>query len=409
MLRIGILLFWTLGVVSSVSAARAGFPLVREGRPAPVCYVGGEQVVKTALAIYAADAERVAGEAPARCDAPGNAVVVVGSLSEPERLDPLLRAWGVSAKAVEGRWEAFRICEAFRNGERALFVVGSDPRGTAYGVLELSRLLGVSPWEWWADVTPRRSRTVTLTAGYDRTEAPSVQYRGIFLNDEDWGLDPWGARYEGSGVAGELGPKTYSRVFELLLRLRANTLWPAMHASTVAFYKVPGNREAAERYGIVVGTSHCEPMMRNNVGEWDEARYGAYNFVTNRAGVLRYWRERVLEVADDENIFTLGMRGIHDGEMAGAVTLDEQTALTNEVIRAQRQMLSAELHRPVDGIPQTFVPYKEVLDIYDNGVELPEDVTLMWCDDNYGYITRLSNAAEQARSGGAGVYYHVSY
>ena len=409
MLRIGILLFWTLGVVSSVSAARAGFPLVRDGRPAPVCYTGGEQVVKTALAVYAADAERVAGEAPARCDAPGNAVVVVGSLSERERLDPLLRAWGVSAKAVEGRWEAFRICEASRNGERALFVVGSDPRGTAYGVLELSRLLGVSPWEWWADVAPRRSRNVTLAPGYDRAEAPSVQYRGIFLNDEDWGLDPWGTRYEGSDVAGELGPKTYSRIFELLLRLRANTLWPAMHASTVAFYKVPGNREAAERYGIVVGTSHCEPMMRNNVGEWDEARYGAYNFVTNRAGVLRYWRERVLEVADDENIFTLGMRGIHDGEMAGAVTLDEQTALTNEVIRAQRQMLSAELHRPVDGIPQTFVPYKEVLDIYDNGVELPEDVTLMWCDDNYGYVTRLSNAAEQARSGGAGVYYHVSY
>lgn len=393
----------------AVWAARGGFPLVRGGRPAPVCYLGGERVVETALAIYTADAERVAGEAPGRREVPGAGTVVVGSLSERERLDPLLRAWGVSAEALEGRWEAFRICEASRDGQRALFVVGSDPRGTAYGVLELSRLMGVSPWEWWADVTPRSARTVTLAAGYDRTEAPSVQYRGIFLNDEDWGLDPWGTRYEGSSVAGELGPKTYSRIFELLLRLRANTIWPAMHASTVAFYKVPGNREAAERYGIVVGTSHCEPMMRNNVGEWDAERYGEYDFAANRAGVLRYWRERVLEVADDENIFTLGMRGIHDGEMAGAVTLDEQTALTNEVIRAQRQLLSAELHRPVGGIPQTFVPYKEVLDIYDNGVELPDDVTLMWCDDNYGYITRLSNAAEQARSGGAGVYYHVSY
>lgn len=409
MLRIGIVLFWTFGVLSSASAARGGFPLVREGRPAPVCCVGGGQVVETALTIYGADAECVAGCAPARCDAAGDAVVVVGSLSERERLDPLLRAWGVSAADVEGRWEAFRICEASRNGERALFVVGSDPRGTAYGVLELSRLLGVSPWEWWADVTPRRTRTVTLAAGYDRTEAPSVRYRGIFLNDEDWGLDPWGTRFEGSDVPGRLGPKTYSRIFELLLRLRANTLWPAMHASTVAFYRVPGNREAAEHYGIVVGTSHCEPMMRNNVGEWDEARYGAYNFVTNRAGVLRYWRERVLEVADDENIFTLGMRGIHDGRMAGAGTLEEQTELTNEVIRAQRRMLSQELRRPVGGIPQIFVPYKEVLDIYDNGVELPEDVTLMWCDDNYGYVTRLSNDAEQARSGGAGVYYHVSY
>lgn len=410
MLRFRNLLFLMLVCTApAVSTARGGFPLVRDGRPAPVCCAVGEQVVRTALAIYAADAERVAGETPLRCEAPDGGTVVVGSLSERERLEPLLRAWGVSTEALEGRWEAFRICEASRDGRRALFVVGSDPRGTAYGVLELSRLLGVSPWEWWADVTPRRTREVTLPAGYDRTEAPSVQYRGIFLNDEDWGLDPWGARFEGGGVAGELGPKTYSRIFELLLRLRANTIWPAMHASTVPFYKVPGNREAAGRYGIVVGTSHCEPMMRNNVGEWDEKRYGEYNFAANREGVLRYWRERVLEVAGDENIFTLGMRGIHDGEMAGAVTLDEQTSLTNEVIRAQRQMLSAELHRTVGAIPQVFVPYKEVLDIYDNGVELPEDVTLMWCDDNYGYITRLSNAAEQARSGGAGVYYHVSY
>lgn len=409
-LRYRYLLFGLLmGLLPVVAAARDGFPLVRKGRPAPVYCPDGTPVVQTALAIQTADAKRVCGSAPETCSGLMDGCVVVGSLATRGTLDSLTRAWGVPTDDLTGRWEAFRLCVASRGGQQVLFVVGSDPRGTAYGILELSRLMGVSPWEWWADVTPRPLRNLTLPAGYDQSQAPSVRYRGIFLNDEDWGLDPWGTRYEESRVAGELGPKVYSRIFELLLRLRANTIWPAMHASTVAFYQVPGNREAAERYGIVVGTSHCEPMMRNNVGEWDESRFGAYDFASNRAGVLRYWRDRVEEVSHDENIFTLGMRGVHDGEMAGATTLDEQTQLTNEVIRAQRRLLSEELKRPLGTIPQTFVPYKEVLDIYNNGVELPDDVTLMWCDDNYGYITRLSNAAEQARSGGAGVYYHVSY
>ena len=400
------------------ASARTDFELVAADSGAAVCYDAGDAaVVETAAGLFAADVARVTGReipvvAGQELPAKTRYAVIVGTIGQSRWIDELTAAKKIDVSAIEGGWEryAIRLVERPGHGVRkALVIAGSDRRGTAYGLLSVSRAIGVSPWYWWADAPVRHRDRLTLRVGDFTSESPSVKYRGIFINDEDWGLDPWGTRYEGSGVAGELGPKTYSRVFELLLRLRANTLWPAMHASTVAFYKVPGNREAAERYGIVVGTSHCEPMMRNNVGEWDEARYGAYNFVTNRAGVLRYWRERVLEVAADENIFTLGMRGIHDGEMAGAVTLDEQTALTNEVIRAQRQMLSAELHRPVDGIPQTFVPYKEVLDIYDNGVELPEDVTLMWCDDNYGYITRLSNAAEQARSGGAGVYYHVSY
>ena len=408
--RIGLLCALFTVLASTIAAApHDGFPLVAGGRPAPVCHAGRSEVVRTALAIYEEDVRRVAGSAPAQRAAPGNGVVVVGTLTERERIEPLLRAWGVSVAEIGGQWEAFRITEAVQGTQRALFVVGSDARGTAYGVLELSRLMGVSPWEWWADVAPRRSDSVVLPAGFDRTACPSVRYRGIFLNDEDWGLDPWGTRFEASDVAGKLGPKTYSRVFELLLRLRANTIWPAMHASTVAFYRVEGNREAARRYGIVVGTSHCEPMMRNNVGEWDPARYGAYDFAANRAGVERYWRERVREVSRDETLFTLGMRGIHDGRMAGAETLDEQTRLTGEVIRAQRRMLGEELRRPVEKIPQMFVPYKEVLAIYDNGLAVPDDVTLMWCDDNYGYLTRLLNATERMRSGGAGVYYHVSY
>lgn len=386
-----------------------GFRLVRDGRPAPVCCLGESEVVRTALGMYVSDVEKVTGRTPGQGSASDDGTIVVGTLSESGAADSLARAWGVDTDVIEGHWEAFRICEVVKDGKSRLLVLGSDPRGTAYGVLELSRRLGVSPWEWWADVAPRKAGNVSLPSGVDIMQEPSVQYRGIFLNDEDWGLDVWGTAYEGSFIPGCLGPKVYSRIFELLLRLRANTFWPAMHASTVAFYKVPGNREAASRYGIVTGTSHCEPMMRNNVGEWDSARYGDYNFASNRKGVLGYWRERVQEVSSDETIFTLGMRGIHDGKMEGAVTLGEQTALTNEVIRAQRALLSDCLHRPVGTVPQVFVPYKEVLDIYRNGVELPQDVTLMWCDDNYGYITRLSDEDEQSRSGGSGVYYHVSY
>lgn len=222
---------------------------------------------------------------------------------------------------------------------------------------------------------------------------------------------PWSTRtYEPTPRKGAIGPKTYAKIFELLLRLRANTIWPAMHECTIPFYFVEGNREVAQKYGIVVSTSHAEPMMRTNTGEWNSKLYGPFNFLVNEKQVLTYWDKRAKELVGSENIYTIGMRGIHDGRMEGVETLDDETSVLRRVIKEQREILKRNNpNKDINEIPQQFVPYKEVLKAYDNGLVVPDDVTLVWCDDNHGYIMRLNNPEEQKRSGGGGVYYHISY
>ena len=305
------------------------------------------------------------------------------------------------------------VREAFYVGTHGsqLVVVGSDARGTAYGVLEISRLAGVSPWTWWGDSRPGKKSRLELPDGWSTFQHPSVEYRGLFLNDEDWAFRPWSAQtYSPQPDGLTISADTYRQVCKLLLRLRANTLWPGMHPGTTAFFQVPGAREMADSLGILIGTSHCEPLLRNNVGEWDVARRGRYNYLTNKQNVLDYWTERLQEV-DRDNLFTIGMRGIHDGSMEGLerATLDEKTAALQQVIDDQRELLKKHIDKDLTKIPQMFMPYKGVLEIMENGLRLPDDVTIVWCDDNYGNMTRLSDAAQQARSGGAGVYYHLSY
>lgn len=391
------------------SIAAQDFDLIAGGTGASLCYKGGDQVVQTAIDMLIADSRLVCKNPFRQTDSIAGRTVVVGVPDREPALQALLARHGVGYADVQGRWEAFRLHAAHANGSPLLFVVGSDPRGAAYGLLELSRRMGVTPWVWWADVTPEKKDLVRLTAGSE-VHAPSVQYRGVFINDEDWGMTPWSSRtFEPSPVKGRMGTKTYAKICELLLRLRANTLWPAMHECTVPFYLTEGNAEVAARYGIVLGTSHCEPLMRNNAGEWDAYRYGSYDFVANRENVLSYWSERLKETSGTENIYTLGMRGVHDGRMKGVGSVDEETSVLQQVVAAQRALLAGNLNLPVAGVPQVFIPYKEVLKAYDNGLSLPDDVTLVWCDDNHGYITRLSNLEEQKRAGGAGVYYHVSY
>ena len=305
------------------------------------------------------------------------------------------------------------VKEAFYVGThgRQLVVVGSDARGTAYGVLEVSRLAGVSPWIWWGDARPEKRDRLEVPDGWSTFQHPSVEYRGLFLNDEDWAFRPWSAQtYSPQPDRLTISADTYRKVCKLLLRLRANTLWPGMHPGTTAFFQVPGARQMADSLGILIGTSHCEPLLRNNVGEWDVAARGRYNYLTNRQTVLDYWTERLQEV-DRDNLFTIGMRGIHDGSMEGLerATLDEKTAALQQVIDDQRELLRKYIDKDLTKIPQMFMPYKEVLEIMENGLRVPDDVTIVWCDDNYGNMTRLSDAAQQARSGGAGVYYHLSY
>ncbi len=290
-----------------------------------------------------------------------------------------------------------------------IHVIGYGGRGTAYGILELSRLAGVSPWIWWGDIVPEKKERLTLSAEYHTEQYPSVEYRGIFINDEDWSIRPWSHKTFEKGVDGQIGVQTYKKIFQLLLRLRGNTIWPAMHEGTIAFFKVKGAKEMADSCGIVVGTSHCEPLLRNNVGEWDQATMGRFNYKTNRQRVQDYWTERLKEVTDSHKyFFTIGMRGIHDSSMEGYTTPTEKFEGLQQVIDDQQQLLRQYVGDP-STLAQMFVPYKEVLQLYEMGLKVPEYVTLMWCDDNYGYITRFSDKQEQLRKGGGGVYYHLSY
>lgn len=401
-----ILLLMCLGLICTQSMA---FELI--GEKPPTIYVENteEQVVFTALDLFCADLELVSGKKAHVSTTHKNPTIIIGTLGKSSLITQLTTAGQLSVNELKGAWEAFQIQVLNKDGNRMLVVVGSDKRGTAYGIMELSRLIGVSPWVWWADSTPDKKTKLNIPDTYFTSQQPSVQYRGFFINDEGGGFMPWSTlTYENTPNKGATGPKTYERVFELLLRLRANVLWPAMHPCTVPFYFMNGNKEMADKYGIVMGTSHCEPLMCC-ASEWDKSKYGDYNYVTNKKTITDYWTSRLKEVGKYENFYTIGLRGIHDVEMEGASTLDEQTTLLTQAITDQRELLKQQVNKEVTQLPQLFVPYKEVLPIYENGLNVPDDVTLMWCDDNYGYLTRLSNEEEQKRSGGAGIYYHVSY
>lgn len=353
-------------------------------RPVSYQLVGKtDPVVKIALQMWSDDMEQVTGMKPI-ASKKGTIRILQGKGSD----------------------DGFRL--SVKDGH--ILVEGHNARGTAYGLLELSRMAGVSPWVWWGDVVPEKRARLSLPETFVYEHTPSVAYRGIFINDEDWSLRNWAWKhYEDNGVFGQMGPKTYKAIFQLMLRLRANTIWPGMHTGTPGFFTVPGNKEMADSCGILIGTSHCEPLLRNNVAEWDHAKRGAYNYITNREQVQQYWIERLQQVKGSEEFFTIGMRGIHDGSMEGVRTKQEKLNGLQQVIDDQRELIRKYYDRNVEKVPQVFIPYKEVLEILESGLRVPDDVTLMWCDDNYGYMTRLSDAEQQKRSGGGGVYYHLSY
>ena len=337
--------------------------------------------------------------------------ILVGTIGNSEIIDRLAQEGKLATNGVSGAWESY-VLQVVNNPApgvaRGLVIAGSDRRGTIYGIYQLSEMIGVSPWYWWADVPVKKNNPLALRGVFLKQPSPAVKYRGIFLNDEDWGLRPWASKTF-APEDGNIGPKTYAKIFELLLRLHANYLWPAMHPGTTAFNTILTNREIANQYGIVMGSSHCEQMLRDNVSEWDAKAFGDYNFVTNPNGVLKYWEQRVRENGKFENVYTVGMRGIHDGGMPGGGTEREKAARLETIIADQREMLSRNVNTNVAAVPQIFCPYKEVLPLYRLMKNLPDDITLVWPDDNYGYVRQFSNARERARSGGAGVYYHVSY
>lgn len=361
-------------------------------------------VVRIAAELLAADIAEVTGRPlPAASDSR----IVIGTIGQSGPIDALIAEGKLDVSEIEGGWERY-IIQAV--DDKTLAIAGSDRRGTAYGVFHISEAIGVNPYHWWADVPVVHADRAVVDGSRYVSKSPSVKYRGIFINDEDWGLQTWSAlNYEKE--LGDIGPRTYAKVCELILRLGGNMLAPAMHSCTGAFYSHPESKVVADGYGIIITTSHCEPLLFNNaaLSEWNPAVDGAWDYRTNKQTIWKKMDDRVAEAGQYENIYTVAMRGIHDEGLRGGYPPAERVAILTDVIADQREILEDHIGRKAEEIPQIFVPYKETLDVYENGLQVPDDVTIVWPDDNYGYMKRVSNAEEQKRSGGSGAYYHVSY
>ena len=372
------------------------------------------EVVKKVADLFSNDVRMITGKAiqvGTTKDKLASNSIIVGTLGHNELINKLVAKNKLDVSSLKNRWESYLIeivCNPLPGVGKALVVVGSDRRGTAYGLFSISEAMGISPWYWWADAPVVKRQELSLKVDRIIAKEPTVKYRGIFINDEDWGLLRW-AKRTFEKERGNIGPKTYAKVCELLLRLKANYLCPAMHEASTAFNKISENKLVADSFAIVMGSVHCEPLLFNNASEWDKKTMGEWDYVNNKATLNKVLRQRVTENSPFENVYTLALRGLHDKAMGGSNNMKERVKMLGAALRDQRQLLVDVIKRPADEIPQAFTPYKEVLDVYSAGLDLPEDVTIIWPDDNYGYMKRLSSPREQKRSGRAGVYYHVSY
>ncbi len=328
--------------------------------------------------------------------------LIVGSLDKSALLADLVARGKLDVSAIKGRWEAFQISlvEAPMPGIRqALVIAGSDKRGAIFGVYDLAEQMGVSPWGWWADVPVKTSKVLYIKAGTHKVDAPKVKYRGIFLNDEYPALTSWVMQKYGG-----YNHQFYQQVFELLLRLKANFLWPAMWNNAFADDDWQ-NAILADEMGIVMSNSHHEPMLRADK-EWNRYGKGPWEYSKNREAIYQFWQQGAERHKNLENIFTLGMRGQEDEPMSEG----ENIGLLEKIVADQRQILTETFKdRDIKTVPQVWALYKEVQGFYERGMRVPDDVTLLWSDDNFGHLRRLPTAQERSRSGGAGVYYHFDY
>ncbi|WP_238376657.1 glycosyl hydrolase 115 family protein [Luteimonas abyssi] len=381
-------------------ATSGSMPLIERGVPLPVLTDDDDfPAVRRAADDVRADLATVADGGPRADPAPGGMAVIAGTLGRSARIDRIVRTHGLATDDLEGRWEAYsmQVVDAPEPGiARALVIVGADRRGTVFGLYELSRRIGVSPWTWWADVPPDTRTSLHIAPGRI-VDAPAVRYRGIFINDEDPALGGWmNATYGGPDH------RFYERVFQLILRHKGNYLWPAMWGR--AFYDDdPANGALAEEMGVVIATSHHEPMMRAHV-EWRRHGEGAWDYTENADALRAFWREGIARVRDGEAIVTLGMRGDGDEPMSEGTAI----GLLEGIVADQRRIIAEVTGRPAEETPQVWALYKEVQDYLDAGMAVPDDVTLLFADDNWGNIRRLPQPGER-REGGYGVYYHFDY
>lgn len=388
--------------------------LIVGARPAAVVVdASADPAIRSAAQGLAGDLARVAGgpAAEPRTTLPASGdVVLIGELGRSPLIDRLVKAGRVSTSSVAGRWEAYRqivVDRPFPGIARALVILGADRRGAVFGAYDLSERIGVSPWAWWADVPVRRQANLYVTAG-TRVDAPGVRYRGLFINDEEPAFGTW-ARTQFGGV----NAKAYAHVFDLILRLKGNYLWPAMWGKSIAADD-PASMALADAKGLVLGTSHHEPMTRAQA-EWHRdtdggVTGGPWDYSTNAANLRTFWRggiERMMSKGEGrgyEQLVTVGMRGDGDEPMSQ----DTATGLLERIVSDQRGIIADVTRRPATRTPQLWALYKEVQDYYDAGLKVPGDVTLLFSDDNWGQIRRLPTR-DLARPGGFGVYYHFDY
>ncbi len=335
----------------------------------------------------------------------GSHAIIVGTIGKSRVIDQLIHDGKIDPSPIAGKWESFFlqvVQQPLPGVADALVIVGSDKRGTIFGVYDLSEQMGVSPWYWWADVPVVHRDSVFVKAGKYVQGPPAVKYRGIFLNDEAPSLSRWaGEKYGG------FNHEFYEKIFELLLRLKANYLWPAMWGS--AFNEDdPLNAKLADEYGVVMGTSHHEPMLRAQQ-EWKRHGKGPWNYATNGEELRAFWDEGVNRNKDFESIITIGMRGDGDMPMVEGGDMAANVSLLEQIVADQRKIIANRVNPDLSKVPQLWALYKEVQEYYEKGMRVPDDVTLLWCDDNWGNIRRLPTEAERARSGGAGIYYHFDY
>jgi hypothetical protein len=396
-------------VVNGAPPAGA-FPLVAKKHAAPLWYDAADfPGVVRAVGDLRADIERVTSRKPdAYAERPNAAeLVIIGTLGKSAVIDALVASGKLDASDLRGKWESFvitTVATPMPGVERALVIAGSDKRGTIYGIYELSEQLGVSPWYWWADVPPKHHAEAYLLPGRFASGEPVVRYRGIFLNDERPCLTGWTKEKFGG-----LNSKFYTKVYELLLRMRGNYLWPAMWDN--AFNEDdPLNPKLADEYGIVMGTSHHEPLDRSQK-EWERHKheYGdaEWNYVSNEEGLQRFWIDGIVRNKDYENILTLGMRGDGDMAMPDAGGMVANKRLLEQIIADQRTIISQHLNSDPAKVPQLLTLFSEVQRYFDVGLRVPDDVTVLFADDNVGNLRRLPTAEERRRSGGFGIYYHI--
>ncbi|MGM8362460.1 glycosyl hydrolase 115 family protein [Flavobacterium sp. ARAG 55.4] len=328
-------------------------------------------------------------------------VIIIGTLGHSAIIDQLVKDGKINAAELNGKWEKFstQIVEnPTKNIKRALVIVGSDKRGTIYGMYDLSNQIGVSPWYFWADVPVKKQSELHVLPGIHTLEEPKVKYRGIFINDEAPALTGWVRENYG-----KFNAKFYDKVFELILRLKGNYLWPAMWNEK--FYADdPQNGILADEYGIVMGTSHHEPLAKAH-GEWNKAINGEWDFNKNPEGLKKFWTDGMQRMGTKETLVTIGMRGDGDEPMTEGTAIE----LLEKIVKTQREIISNVTQKPADKTPQIWALYKEVQEYYDKGMQVPEDVTLLLCDDNWGNLRKLPELNAKPRQGGFGIYYHFDY